>query len=370
MRGCREQCSAQADPITENAYAWIINWDDYFAARVVDDVLRAGAQARVATSPFTLNGRAYGAGSVVVPAGLVADGQREAVIASLRAARDLGVQVTGVATGLSEQGIDLGSPSMEAVTLPKAAIIIGSGVNAYEAGDIWHLIDQRFSMPVALLDKADLPRVALDRYTHLLMVDGSYGSIADQTTAALASWVKAGGILVAQRGAAEWLISEKSFALKAKAVDEKEKKKEKDEQGEGQESPPQKPYAERDDWEANKVIGGAIFEARLDITHPLGFGFHSQSLPVFHRGTDWLDGSENPFENVAVYADQPLLSGFASEENIESMKASVAVRQTRMGKGSVILFADIPAFRAFWYGSSRLWLNALFFGSAVERVDH
>ncbi len=355
-----------AQTVPASAYAWIINWDDYYAARVVHEVLGAGAQARVATQPFEVAGQAFRAGSVVVPAGLIADGQSAAVLASLQAAQERGVRVAAIATGLTEQGIDIGSPSMEVVSAPRPAILVGTGISSYEAGEVWHLLDQRLGVPVALLDKADLRRVDLGRYSHLLLVDGRYDSLSEEVVGALAGWVQSGGILVAQRAAAAWVLSEKRFALRPEGAE----KKDQQEKPAADEAPPQKAYAERDDWEANKVIGGAIFQARLDTSHPLGFGFHSQSLALFHRGTDWLEGSENPFENVAVYADRPLLAGFASDENIAEMKKSVAVRQTRIGRGSVILFSDIPAFRAFWFGSSRLWANALFFGNAVERVDH
>jgi hypothetical protein len=36
----------------------------------------------------------------------------------------------------------------------------------------------------------------------------------------------------------------------------------------------------------------------------------------------------------------------------------------RRGKGSVILFADNPAFRAYWHANSRMMLNAMFFSTA------
>jgi hypothetical protein len=35
-----------------------------------------------------------------------------------------------------------------------------------------------------------------------------------------------------------------------------------------------------------------------------------------------------------------------------------------MGQGKVILFADDPAFRQFWYSGWQLYLNALLLGPA------
>ena len=41
----------------------------------------------------------------------------------------------------------------------------------------------------------------------------------------------------------------------------------------------------------------------------------------------------------------------------------------RMGRGSVILFADNPNFRAYFFGTNKLFMNSLFFskGFAAPR---
>ena len=36
-----------------------------------------------------------------------------------------------------------------------------------------------------------------------------------------------------------------------------------------------------------------------------------------------------------------------------------------MGKGLVILFTDNTNFRAFWYGTNKLLMNAIFFGDIM-----
>ncbi len=351
--------------VAEDAYAWILDWRHFYAARALNRVLTAGGQARVATREFTLDGKRFHPGSVVIPASLVADGRLAAVTGALRQAVNEGVPVTSVATGLTEAGIDLGSPSLEPVRTPRVALVVGEGVNPYEAGEVWHLLDQRFELPVTHLELSQLGRVRLDAYSHLVVVDGRYDQIPESIAAAMADWVRAGGILVAQRRGASWALESGKFASAEVQKEDSETSEKSDAQGD---RPQQRAYAERDDWEASKVIGGAIFESRIDTSHPLGFGFPTQTVPVFHRGTDWVEASKNPFENVAIYTEKPLLAGFASPDNVAALVASVAVRQSRVGQGSIILFSDIPAFRAFWLGTSRLWLNALYFGKVVEAV--
>ncbi|NNF52722.1 MAG: zinc carboxypeptidase [Gammaproteobacteria bacterium] len=364
MPAVRERVLGEPDP---QAYAWTVDWRDFYAGRTVYKALQAGARARVATRSFSMQGADYPPGTVVIPAGLIAEADKAAVMAVLGEARDHGVRTGSLSGGLAEEGIDLGSPSLENIEPPRVALVVGRGVNAYEAGEVWHLLDQRFDIPVALLDVGALGRVDLGRYTHLVLVDGNYGNIGEGAASAMGDWVRAGGVIAGQRRAATWLQA--SAKLLGKSDDTKQKTDKAPKDGGEAERPEQRDYSERDEWEAEHVIGGAIFGARLDVSHPLGFGFHSRSLPVFHRGTEWVAASANPFENVAVYAEEPLLAGYASQKNIEQLANSVSVRQTRLGRGSVILFSDIPAFRAYWFGTSRLWLNALFFGSAVERVS-
>ena len=55
-----------------------------------------------------------------------------------------------------------------------------------------------------------------------------------------------------------------------------------------------------------------------------------------------------------------------------SCPASGPVRNTpgaiisSRGEGRVVSFADNPKFRGFWYGSSKLCLNAIFFGPTIS----
>jgi hypothetical protein len=65
------------------------------------------------------------------------------------------------------------------------------------------------------------------------------------------------------------------------------------------------------------------------------------------------------------------MNGYISEENEEKLRGTSAVTVSRLGGGKVISFTDNTNFRAFWYGTNRLFMNAVFFwqtisGSAAE----
>ena len=55
-----------------------------------------------------------------------------------------------------------------------------------------------------------------------------------------------------------------------------------------------------------------------------------------------------------------------NDERLAEIPGRPAMLVTKLGEGTVISLIDNPNFRAFWYGTSKLYLNGLFFGSIVE----
>src|SRR5690606_31259063 len=100
-------------------------------------------------------------------------------------------------------------------------------------------------------------------------------------------------------------------------------------------------------------------EAKLDETHPLAFGY-GNTLSVFRDHTTFYEPSSKPGTNVAAYSDKPLVSGYISKERLEQVPGSAAIVATKSGEGRIVLLMDNPNFRGFWYGTNRLFLNAIF----------
>ena len=127
-----------------------------------------------------------------------------------------------------------------------------------------------------------------------------------------------------------------------------------------------RPYSDKDDYEAASVIGGAIFAADLDTTHPLGFGYSDRSIYLHKNISEPVLPTENPFGTVIAYGDDPVYSGFVSDENRDALAGTPALIAERSGAGSVVLFADNPNFRGYWYGTNKLFLNAVFFSTIFD----
>ncbi|MGB1451291.1 MAG: zinc carboxypeptidase, partial [Marinirhabdus sp.] len=114
-------------------------------------------------------------------------------------------------------------------------------------------------------------------------------------------------------------------------------------------------------------VGGAIFEVDLDLTHPLGFGYRSAKLPVYKNNKVFLAPSKNAYSTVAKYTADPHIDGYISKDNLNQLlKPSASLIVSPIGRGRVILFADNPNFRGSWYGTNKLFLNALFLGGKIR----
>ena len=60
------------------------------------------------------------------------------------------------------------------------------------------------------------------------------------------------------------------------------------------------------------------------------------------------------------------MAGYCSDENVEKFKGSASVVVHPMGRGHIILMSENPNYRGFWKASSRVFLNAIFFGNLID----
>lgn len=332
--------------------AYVFEWDGYFAPRTAYELQRRGYRLKVATEPFTAvltdgSQRQFGYGAVEIVAG---SGNPAALEATLQLLAETdGTDFYALRTGLTPTGIDLGSNQFANLRQPRPLMLAGPGVEATDAGEIWHLLDTRVAVPLSMADVQTVNNAALDKYNVLILPAGNYGLLNDDK---IRRWVQAGGTLVALGSALNWAADKGLTAAKLKRIPA--------------DTTGSKPYALAERYRGAQQIGGAIFQATLDVTHPLGYGYREASLPVFRDNTVFLEPLRDPYSAPLRYTAQPLLSGYISARNERLLRNTPAAVVTRQGAGNVIAFTDNPNFRAFWYGTNKLFLNALFFGNLIN----
>lgn len=351
---------------TDLAYA--VDWRGYFAPKTLHRLLAADVLVKVASEPFSLQTgpeqvRDFDHGTLLIPLGIQSE-KRAAIIKILRDAGRDGVAVHATTTGLTPAGIDLGSSSFERVDKPKWLLVTGG--SEYEAGEVWHLLDQRMSLPVTLVADDQLAGVELADYTTVILVSGNYAGVSAGGIARLTAFVEAGGTIVATGTSIVWLAQNKVVEPVFRAAPATVPAP-----GAGIGLPPvaaaRRPYAEATVDAALRLVRGSIFQTHVDHTHPVGYGYNPQALlPVFRNNNVFLAPSENVYATPVIYAAKPLLAGYVSAGNLGTIAGSASVVVVTRGRGRAILIAENPNLRAFWYGTNRMFLNSLFFGPLVR----
>lgn len=343
-------------PPSMSQYAYILEWEDYYAPRALNYLMANGLRAKVATRDFELEGRKYRRGAILIPVQNQPRAAAQVHQLVSRAAEDAKAPIYAVSTGLTPSGIDLGSNDFEPVKMPKVLLLVGDGVSSYGAGEVWHLLDQRFGMEVAKLELDRLPESNLDKYTAIIMPDGSYGSLAKEGWDKLRDWVREGGTLVTIEEAAKAAQKQGLASLKDKAPPREEA-----------DTVVRRPYERLDDDRGSEAVGGAIVQADVDLSHPLFFGCHRSPMPFFRSNRLAFELSANAYATPAAYGDAPLLSGYIKDKNLELIRNSAAIVVSGIGRGRTVCLMDNPNLRAFWYGPNRIFANSIFFGSAISR---
>lgn len=341
--------------VIRSNYAYAMEFTDYRAHQALYHLLAKDVVVKTAFQPFTVavNGqpKKFSYGTLIIPVQqqrLSPDEVHEALQA---VARQTGLDFHPLQTGYSSAGIDLGSGFAVPVKKIKPLMVIGAGVNAYEAGEVWHLLDQRIGMPITKVDITNFSRVNLSEYTTLVMVSGSYPT-DKPTTDRIRNWVQGGGTLITLKTASEWAMRQGLTKEKLPKPDSAKNTTRID-------------YEDAANREGARQIGGSIFQVDVDLTHPIGFGLTERKMPVYRNGRTYLPVSKSAYNTVAQYTANPLVGGYIHKSQISKVANSAAILVSGEGQGRVILFSDNPNFRAYWYGTNKLFLNALFFGGLI-----
>ena len=359
-----------AEAPAPQALAYAFEWYGYYAPRALNRLLRAGVRARVAKRPLTpalVSGEAreLDRGTIVIPMGVQSVEASEIHRLLSQAAVSDGLEVHAISCGLTPEGIDLGSPSLKPLKLPKVALAVGRGVDTYAAGEVWHLLDHRHEMALSLIERDRLQDLDLSKYTHLILVDGNYRDLPVGLGADLWRWVRGGGTLIALQRAIPWVDARvRNPANGVADVGPANLILETQENGES--SPLRRPYEDHEKDRAAKLISGAIFEVDIDLTHPLAYGYLRPTLPVFRNREVFLAPESDPYITVAAYRQEPLLSGYISSENLTQLRGTPALTARKVGRGAIVRMAESPSFRAFWYGTDKLLMNAVLFAPVLD----
>jgi hypothetical protein len=332
-------------------YALYVAYDALVGAKTLAALTANKVKVYINEKDITIKNKVYKKGTIIIPKkdNLKSWATVERILA------DNKVQPDAITSGFVDKGPDLGSPDIKFIAAPRIACVTGEEVNPNASGEVWHFYEQEMGYPVTMINSSSLRLNALRNFDVVIMPDGYYSALSDKASADdLKTWIKSGGRVVAIEGAANQFAA-LEWGVKLKKADEE---KEKEDDKKKNEYAHLKKYGNRERDEIPTYIPGAIYEAQLDETHPIAFGYDSNYYTL-KQNSNLLEFSKDAW-NVGVIKKSKKLSGFAGYKVNEKLNDGTIIAVQDLGNGAIIYFVDNPIFRSFWQNGKLLFFNAAF----------
>ncbi|MEM7455887.1 MAG: M14 family zinc carboxypeptidase [Planctomycetota bacterium] len=341
--------------LAEAKIAYLIPGTDG-AVQAMAALIQKGIRVHVCDETFSIGGRDYGRGTLIVKTA----GNPDDLAAHVQAVgSEFGIDVFPTDSAFVDRGSHMGGPDVKWVRPPEVLIVVNRPTN-YSSGHTWHLFDQVLNYPTTRVNGIDFGRVDLSRFNTIVLPDGQYGEssgFGESRAKELSDWVVAGGTLITLRGATGWAAGD-DIGLIGNDVVKREI------------PAPVKPGEEADSGaEPDEVtpdnVPGAFFRGNVFDRHWVTFGYQP-TLDVFYTGRLILSPTrETGGRSLVTFEtkDKVLTSGFCWPESQELLAGTPYVVYRSLGSGHVIAFTDDPNFRAMYPSLQRLFINAAMFGA-------
>jgi hypothetical protein len=335
---------------------YIANGNNYNIHALLYQLKKKGLLAKVAAKEFSTRIKSkeyhFSNGSIFIPVNKqkIKPAQLHEYLKKL--STKYGINLVGMPSSLTDKGIDLGSRYFVPVKKPEILLVAGEGVSSRSAGEIWHLLDHRMDISVVLIKPEHLKRINLFEYNTLILPNGRY-SFENETTKKIEFWLEEGGVMLALENANQWLRKEDWISWERKENPEEN-------------SSSTLPYGNRRKRRRINSISGVILEAAIDPTHPVVFGIDKKQMPVLKNNNLFIKKSSDPYATPVMIKEKPLLTGYLSKKNQEKVEHTAWCLVGKKGRGTIISFVDNPNFRGYWYGTNRLFMNAIFYGDIIR----
>ena len=341
----------------QSKIGYLFQWNEYTTPKALYAIQNAGLTAKVATREFSFKINSemkdFGYGTIFIPANDQPLTENQIYQLAENIAKENGIDFYGLTTGLSPKGIDLGSNYFVTINQPKILMFVGGNTSSASAGEIWHLFDQRYEIPVTLTETGNLSSIDLTKYNTIILPGGAYREWNNNDIQKLKNWAQEGGTLIALQSAAAWAASNELCKTTFKKPVEPD-------------STMNFNYADREKERSLNTISGAIFNTTLDVTHPICFGYTENTLPVFKTGNSVAKPLDIKYAEPVKFTTQPFLSGFVSNKNLELIKNAPVVSVQSIGRGKIISYHESMTFRGIWLGTNKLLANGVFFGKVIQ----
>ncbi|WP_127136401.1 M14 family metallopeptidase [Flagellimonas oceanensis] len=341
----------QGDVNRNGSFGYALNVNTNASVIATNKVLKAGGTAYKSMTEFKAGKETFPAGSYIV------SGDKE-MMESL--ADEYGLVFTGLAAKPEVQ--------LKKIHLPKVGLYKSWVANMDEGWTRFVMDEYEFDLDTlhdadiktkdlsqydAIIIPSQRPSSILHGHSNLSMPEKFTGGIGLKGSVALSDYVDEGGTLIAFDEASDFVIEQFGLPMSDAVAG----------------------------VSSNRFfIPGSLIKTGIDTSHPLAFGMKDTVAVSFNKsrafridkqrksgegGKEEIEDAPEPqVEVIATYAANDLLmSGWAMGENRYIAKKPAMVK-AKYGKGSAILFAFRPQFRAQPRGTYKLIFNAIYEGAS------
>jgi len=337
--------------------AYIAPWNNTTHAAFLSTLLNEKIRVRYTAYPFEFGNAKYPAGTLLITRrGNEKKTDFDAKVIQL--ANKHKVKLSTATTAFVDKGKDFGSPDVHYIKPPKVALIGGQGISSLNFGEIWHFMEQELDYPLSIFEKEHLAQIDLQEYNVIILPAGNYNTLNDAATKKLQDWVKAGGKIIAMESALNLFNDKEGYALKTYANEEEKKAQDKRKEEMAKEAQTS-PFQQEERRAISTNIAGAIYEVKLDTTHPLAFGMNEKYYTLKNNNNRYAYLHTGQNVGIITGADS-YRTGFIGQKVKPQMSKSLIFGVDTIGKGQVIYMVDNPSFRNFWQNGKLLIANAVF----------
>jgi len=322
---------------------YLVPFDGMASSKLLIRLLAEDYRVRMARKAFTLEGKAWPLGTLVLRVNRNAD-SLHARIAEL--AQEFGVEATALHHGLVDEGVDLGSSNIVTLQKPRVALLTGDPVSSGSYGALHYLFEREYGLPFVRVSARNLD---LKDFNVVVMPSGNYGSALSKTQQdEFKAWIRSGGTVVSVAAASNWLRLAKISQAKVLGTVPDPQNKEK------------KIRVDR--------TPGAIAKVNLNPLSWLSYGVPSQIAVQVRASQIYLPYENNSSGNVGIFAPAPelKLSGYIWPLTEKHLADKAWLLTEGFGRGKLVLFTEDPNFRASYDGLNKLFLNAILIGPSIS----
>jgi hypothetical protein len=372
--------------LAQGKVGYLVPWGSA-AARLTTDALRQGLRLRSVGGAFTLGGRRFPIGTVVIR-NAENGANLHQTLTALAAAH--GAEVVPIDTTYVESGISLGSNETAFLKAPRVLLAWDTPTQSLSAGWTRYTLERRFGQAVTTVRTSALARATLSDFDVIVLPSGSYGgAINDAVLTRLKDWLRAGGTLVTLAEASRWATGDNVGLLSTKTLLKNGSPDVPPPTGQGASgsggsgggaaAAGAKPSggatpndaaafdydkAIQPDRERPAAQPGALLRVAVDTDHWLSAGQDEETQVMIEGNRVFAPIKLDEGRNVGVYAKKERLiaSGLIWPENQDLLVQKAFLMHQPFGQGHVIAFAEDPNFRAYTEGTMLLFMNAVLLG--------